>query len=384
MPRLTGTVARDAVRDDLQGELADLGLDPRVEPFHYGNRAKLALRGLTGLELGASVAKAGTWPAPGFPWVALACAGVQVVLFLLVVTRALVIRWHLYRDAGGHIGYNIHARVQAREEERRRLVIGAHYDSIAMPRLYLVAFVTWIASTALGWFVVVGVGVVRAWVAWNPPWLVGAVWVGAGIEVGAAVVKLSLRKRNLSQGANDNASGVVGVLEVARVLARHPPRFTTVDLVLFDAEEVGLEGSQAYVARHRTEWTGTSGGETGMISLDMIAGSLPLRVVTRSGVPPVTHGTTIARALEAAAADIANGAENPGGPEELGAPPLKRSWFPYFGSDHGPFHLAGVPSAWLFTPGNGANTSRDTRSGVQYSTLARVVALLERFVRRLE
>lgn len=50
-------------------------------------------------------------------------------------------------------------------------------------------------------------------------------------------------------GADDNASGVAGVLEIARVLAGH--RFDrTVMVACFDDEESGLVGSRAFVQRH--------------------------------------------------------------------------------------------------------------------------------------
>lgn len=51
-------------------------------------------------------------------------------------------------------------------------------------------------------------------------------------------------------GADDNASGVAGVLEIARVLAGH--RFErTLVVACFDDEESGLVGSRAFVERHR-------------------------------------------------------------------------------------------------------------------------------------
>mgnify|MGYP002783603226 FL=1 len=50
-----------------------------------------------------------------------------------------------------------------------------------------------------------------------------------------------------SPGADDNASGVAVVLEVARLLAQPTPR--GLQLVLFDKEETGLLGSQAYVKK---------------------------------------------------------------------------------------------------------------------------------------
>jgi hypothetical protein len=50
-------------------------------------------------------------------------------------------------------------------------------------------------------------------------------------------------------GADDNASGVAAVLAVARALAAaHPTLDATIEFVFFDLEELGLLGSQAYVA----------------------------------------------------------------------------------------------------------------------------------------
>jgi acetylornithine deacetylase/succinyl-diaminopimelate desuccinylase-like protein len=49
-------------------------------------------------------------------------------------------------------------------------------------------------------------------------------------------------------GANDNASGTSGVLEIARLVAESGIRFeATIHFVAFAAEEVGLVGSEAYV-----------------------------------------------------------------------------------------------------------------------------------------
>ncbi|MEO8702012.1 MAG: M28 family peptidase [Kofleriaceae bacterium] len=49
-----------------------------------------------------------------------------------------------------------------------------------------------------------------------------------------------------SPGANDNASGTVAVLAIARFLADVPCRTAPVTVVLFDQEELGLFGSRAF------------------------------------------------------------------------------------------------------------------------------------------
>jgi Zn-dependent M28 family amino/carboxypeptidase len=65
-------------------------------------------------------------------------------------------------------------------------------------------------------------------------------------------------------GADDNASGVAGVLEAARVLSKYKLDATVV-FIAFDREEQGLIGSFHYAAEHSTD------NILGMISVDMIA-----------------------------------------------------------------------------------------------------------------
>lgn len=67
-----------------------------------------------------------------------------------------------------------------------------------------------------------------------------------------------------SPGADDDASGVAGLLEAARVMSKYSFQSTIV-FTAFDAEEEGLYGSAAYVQAHRTD------NIKGMIELDMIA-----------------------------------------------------------------------------------------------------------------
>ena len=59
---------------------------------------------------------------------------------------------------------------------------------------------------------------------------------------------------DISQGADDNGSGIATILDTARLLAPHAGVLKrTVRFVCFSAEEVGLIGSQAYVRRHKAE-----------------------------------------------------------------------------------------------------------------------------------
>jgi Zn-dependent M28 family amino/carboxypeptidase len=70
-------------------------------------------------------------------------------------------------------------------------------------------------------------------------------------------------------GANDDASGVAGVLEAARVLSSRGHRTkATMKFLAFGSKEIGLDGSYWYVNENYDEVT-TLG--LGMINLDMIA-----------------------------------------------------------------------------------------------------------------
>ncbi len=66
-------------------------------------------------------------------------------------------------------------------------------------------------------------------------------------------------------GADDNASGTVALVAIARALARHPAR-RSVLLVAFSGEELGLLGSAAYVREPAAPLAQT----VAMVNLDMV------------------------------------------------------------------------------------------------------------------
>ena len=135
---------------------------------------------------------------------------------------------------------------------------------------------------------------------------------------------------DLGQGALDNGLGVAQLLETARLLRRHAGRLPhTVELVWFDAEEVGLWGSRAYAERHAAR--GDTTDLRVMLNLDMVGEPQGLNAMGFDALVP---------ALEAA-----------GGPR-LGAwrferPVANETWL---GSDHHPFVERGVPSITFHAP----------------------------------
>ncbi|GEM_PF-1163782 len=127
-----------------------------------------------------------------------------------------------------------------------------------------------------------------------------------------------------SPGADDNASGVAAVLEIARLISGWQSE-ATIRLIAFDREEWGLLGSDHYAGQHATE------NIKGMLSLDMLAyRATPHNYALVSGRP---QSNTVKY-------DLANALLAYGGiqasVENLGD---------Y--SDHAPFEWRGFRAAWL-------------------------------------
>ncbi|MDL2343544.1 M28 family metallopeptidase [Deinococcus sp. MIMF12] len=101
-----------------------------------------------------------------------------------------------------------------------------------------------------------------------------------GVVVGA-----HLDSVNASPGANDNASGVLAVLEAARRAAGTPLAERTW-FVLFDGEEDGLYGSRAFVDAHRFALRQTRA----MLNLDMVGvGAEALGVAAHAELRPLAR-----------------------------------------------------------------------------------------------
>jgi hypothetical protein len=129
-----------------------------------------------------------------------------------------------------------------------------------------------------------------------------------------------------SPGADDNASGVAGLVELARVLAP-VPRLRTIRLISFGAEEQLSVGSAAYVRRHRDE---IARSVRLIFNLDSIGSGLGWTEIWCNG-PDELDGVVA-------------------GWFERGGlyPSIKHGIIPY--SDHFPFVAAGVPGVWMWRP----------------------------------
>jgi hypothetical protein len=150
--------------------------------------------------------------------------------------------------------------------------------------------------------------------------------------IGAHYDHLGIRNGEIYNGADDNASGVATVLEIARRVVDRPLAHSLV-VALFDAEERGLSGSRAFVADPPVELERIEL----MINLDMVARGEDAGLFA-SGTH---HYPALRPVLEQSAAqgplDLRFGHDRP----EDGHDDWTRL------SDHAPFHRAGIPFVYF-------------------------------------
>ncbi len=130
-------------------------------------------------------------------------------------------------------------------------------------------------------------------------------------------------------GADDNASGVAGVLDIAERLSRGPRPARSVLFIAFTGEEKGLWGSAHFVADPTIDLSKA----VAMLNLDMV-GRLVDNTVTVFGTGTAVEWESVANAVDTT----------------LGQP-LKLAFSPdgYGPSDHASFTAVGIPVLHFFT-----------------------------------
>jgi len=158
-------------------------------------------------------------------------------------------------------------------------------------------------------------------------------------------------------GADDNASGVAALLEVAQRLKKHRPAVSVV-FVAFTGEEEGLLGSRYYAAHPAVPL----GDTRAMVNMDMVGrlGSQPL-LVFGTGTADEWDGI-----LRGADTDSLQLKETPDG---------------YGASDHTSFYEKDIPVLHFFTNVHGDyHKPSDTWDKLDYSGIERVSAMVARVV----
>ena len=177
---------------------------------------------------------------------------------------------------------------------------------------------------------------------------------------------LASKSGDIHHGADDNASGTAGVLELARVLTAQRPRpKRTIVFIAFGGEEEGLLGSNYYVNHPATPLNSV----VAMINMDMI-GRMKDRKLVIGGVGTAKEWRDI----------IAQGTADPARKFEL---TLNEDGFGP--SDHSSFYGKQIPVLFFWTgTHNDYHKPSDTFEKINYEDETRILNLVSFIVRRLD
>jgi hypothetical protein len=224
----------------------------------------------------------------------------------------------------------------------------------------------------------------------QPSWNVAGLWPGTDrtlreetILVTAHYDHLGVQNNRVYAGANDNASGVAAMLEVARLIAQRPLR-RSVLFVAFGSEEQLMLGSYHYVAHPLRSLDST----IAVLNLDMIgrneehtpdslgaydvtaAASNQLNLV--GGVFSQDLEQLLVREAPAAGLALSTKFDRDSSMRAL------------FRCDHLPFLQRGVPAVWIFGGFHpGYHEPADTIDRLDFEKMARAVRLTVGAVRTL-
>lgn len=206
---------------------------------------------------------------------------------------------------------------------------------------------------------------------------------------------LAHREGEIHHGADDNASGVAGMLELARTLSAERPRRTIV-FAAFGGEEEGLLGSNYYVNHPIVPIANT----VAMINLDMIGRATAKRLIVGGvgtspewkallenanlGSTPHEIGKIGGPNASAARAVIGNG-QPAAGDDRKPEFELTLNEDGFGPSDHSSFYSKQIPVLFFWT-GTHADYHKpsDTAEKINYEDEARILGLVEKIVRALD
>ena len=190
---------------------------------------------------------------------------------------------------------------------------------------------------------------------------------GPHIVIGAHYDHLGVRDGKIFNGADDNASGISGLLAAAQYFSKNQPEHTLV-FVAFDAEEVGLQGAKAYVEEPALPLSKLAL----MINMDMISIS-PKKELFAVGTAQYPYlKPYLQKVEEPAGLQIVFGHDTP-------------TADPYYdwsqSSDHGPFFNKGVAGIYFGVEDHAHyHKHTDDFSEIDRSFLSKAITTVIRFV----
>lgn len=208
---------------------------------------------------------------------------------------------------------NVYGKIIPKKEKKTIIVFAGHHDSpYCFPitaGLRKMAFPIIILTLIFALFFITG-GIIRSVMALQAnniflPIFEGWIWVDWFFIVGIldipAVMWItqSFVSKQKSFGANDNLSGAVTALTLARYFKEHRPDYTELWFVAFGAEENGQRGSTEFALRHKAELLKKDGY---LINYECVGGADYLVLVTSENmkIPPCKHSEHVYNLLKAA------------------------------------------------------------------------------------
>lgn len=316
-PRLAGTGRSRQASEYIKQQFDDFGLETSFQVFDFVNAIKKVRARVTLLAV--------IFIASLFMNFYL-----NPLLTLAIVLSGCGVAYVLPRFLPGEKDRNVIGTLKQEGEVEKRILVGAHYDSancikgrklgsffgISL-RIVLAGFIGLLIST-----IFIGKEI----------WLVG--WLVTAVPyLFVCTLPFWFYEDLVSPGADDNASGVSVMLEVARVCSEHPPENVEITFVGFGAEEQGLKGSEAFLNEFPAPDL--------FLNIDSVGGGDELSVIQGNGVFR-KHRTT--SKLNKRIREEGN---------------IKSVWTPLAGHDHIPFLEKNVESTTLSSSETGSGNSLD-------------------------
>ncbi|HKR58329.1 MAG TPA: M20/M25/M40 family metallo-hydrolase [Pyrinomonadaceae bacterium] len=214
---------------------------------------------------------------------------------------------------------------------------------------------------------------------------------------------LAPKEGEIHHGADDNASGVAGVLELARILTSQTPRpRRSIVFAAFSGEEEGLLGSNYYVNHPVVPLANT----ITMINMDMI-GRMKNKSLTVGGMGTATEWKSLvenANLMQGVTITATNGGGATGAPVASGMPivvaangqpvvnsdPAKQFTLTlnadgYGPSDHSSFYAKQVPVLFFWTGTHeDYHKPSDTADKINYEDESRILGVVGRIVQSID
>ena len=193
---------------------------------------------------------------------------------------------------------------------------------------------------------------------------------------------LAPREGEIHHGADDNASGTAGVLELARLFTQGPKPRRTIVFIAFSGEEEGLIGSNYYVNHPVVPLANT----VAMINMDMI-GRLKDQKLSIGGVGTAQEWKDEIKRIQDSFAAPQTVPASAGNHSSASASPfaLTLNEDGYGPSDHSSFYSKQIPVLFFWTgTHNDYHKPSDTAEKINYQGEARIVSFVANIVRDID